>query len=341
MNRIVLNFKDFILNEKNREEESSSYSQINEDYSNSLYANLEEWISKELPDRIKKYNTTDEALIKKIINNSQNLIKDASKIFSSDEISSSVWEWVLGGAALIGFGIYAVKTKKLTGLKKFGRKFIDWFKRKSTDKTDDIVTQSKSAVVPKALKIGKRELKKRENLAIELIDKQNSPEFNDVLKEYLKNNNLVNSIIEPSQELQKELSFFVKNKNAIVGGSVGLTSLGIIVANHKSIIKSLSSQNPQDEDLRRMDALVSNPQSLLEVYKSKLEQSSSFNENLNIQFSEDELKNLKLDNYKIGYIVSWHIASSMVEYNSYLASASLKKSLEYSIQEGINQTQQG
>jgi hypothetical protein len=340
MNRIVLNFKDFILNEKNKEEFSPLLLRINEDVSNSDFANLEEWIKEYLPDRIRKHNTKDEYLINKVVANSQNLIKDASKIFSSDETSSSLWQWIIGGIALIGIGAYAIKKGKLEGLKKFGNKFIDWFKKESVDVTDDVVSQSKSAITPKVAKLGKRQLQRREKLALKLIETQNNNKFDDAVIEYVKKTGLLPQEIQPTPQLQEELSFFVKNKRAFLS-TLGLTSLGIIAANHKSILKSLSSQNPEDEDLRRMDALVSNPDTLLEVYKSRLEQSSSFDENMNDIFNETELKKLKADNYKIGYIISWHIASLMVEYNSKLVASSLHRAIDYSIKETINQTQQG
>ena len=343
MNRIVLNFKDFILNEKNKEGNSSSFSKIYEQESSNEFSTLEEYIKQHLADKLRKSVTTDEALIKKIVDNSQNLISDASKVHNANDTSSvmqSVWTWIAVGAAIIGGGVYLIKKGKLKGLGKVASKFRNWFKKKFVKVSDETPVQFRNAK-GKFRGVGTKQVDLESgivNVKIKVKDFENldDKQISFKVKDFIADEFNINQIKDASPQLQKEVSIFAKYPKTFIGGTV---TLSMIASNIGTITQSFSNMFPDEEDLRIMSAKVNNPDSSLQDYKSKLEQLSSFDENLNI--TPDDESKLKLGENKVGYVVCYYIAKLMQRYDELLAAASVQKVIDYSLKEITNETQQG
>jgi len=341
MNRIVLNFKDFILNEKNKEE-TNSLLQINEQESSNEFISLEEYIKHNLTEKLRKSVTADETLIKKIVDNSQYLIADASKVHTANDTSSiwqSAWSWIAVGVAIVG-GAYAIKKGKLKGLGNIANKFKNWFKKKFVKVSDETPVQFRNAK-GKFSGVGTKQVDLESgivNVKIKVKDFENldDKEISFKVKDFVAEELNINQIKDASPQLQKEVSIFAKYPKTFIGGTV---TLSMIASNIGTITQSFSNMFPDEEDLRIMSAKVNNPDSSLQDYKFKLEQLSSFDEDLNIS-SEEEAK-LKLGGNKVGYVVSYYIAKLMQRYDELLAAASVQKVIDYSLKEITNETQQG
>jgi hypothetical protein len=119
MNKFVLNFSDFVLNEIKQEHNISNYFTLNENAEDMRYATFEEVAYDRLKDKVKYFITDDGNIVNAIVSRSNGLISSANKVLTNQDNSNWFMKNIsyLAVTALTIGGIYLlIKKGKIKNL---------------------------------------------------------------------------------------------------------------------------------------------------------------------------------------------------------------------------------
>ena len=269
MNKFVLNFSDFVLNEIKQEHNVSNYFTLNENAEDMRYATFEEVAYDRLKDKVKYFITDDGNIVNAIVNQSSSLVESANKVLTNQDNSNWFMKNIsyLALTALTIGGIYLLIKKgkiknlgdKINNIVNRVKTKVSTIVSKNKEIYDDIAKEFKE--LEDAINIYKSELKR-------IGDKWKSKNI-DIYNDFFK---------EEIEIFEKDITFNVfKSELEEIGKNVGSINRDVL----ENILNKLKSLKYTRNDGTNIEELFfynegQNNRHYIDSIKWKLEDKSYY-----------------------------------------------------------------